>query len=113
MRRIPSIRNRNALSKTVEPRIDPFTRQWTSILIAAAIVSLIVKSLLAWNTLGTNDILQWQFSAEKANSVSAIHLYTDEVKQSYLGQARPPTVFNHPPFIVYLLRVLFWLSESI
>jgi hypothetical protein len=36
--------------KTVEPRVNPFTRQWTWILLAAAITSLVVKFLLAWNT---------------------------------------------------------------
>ena len=99
--------------KTVEPHVNPFTRQWTWILLAAAIASLVVKGLLAWNTLGTNDMLQWQFSAEKARHVDAIRLYSEEVQQSYLGQSRPPTVFNHPPFIVYLLRLILQLSESL
>jgi hypothetical protein len=58
-------------------------------------------------------MLQWQFSAEKARHVDAIRLYSEEVQQSYLGKARPPTVFNHPPFIVYLLRLILQLSESL
>jgi hypothetical protein len=71
------------------------------ILLAGMVGSLAIKAVLAWSTLGTNDVLLWQFAAEKARHV---RLYTEGVDLFYLGRPYPPSVFNHPPFMIYLLR---------
>jgi hypothetical protein len=61
--------------KTVEPRVNPFTRQWTWILLAAAIASLVVKGLLAWNTLGTNDILALRENSQEVAFYAAFLVF--------------------------------------
>jgi hypothetical protein len=74
--------------------------------------ALAIKALLAWGTLGTNDILLWQFASQKARHLDAVRLYTEGVDLFYQGQPYPPSVFNHPPFMIYLLRLLGWISDS-
>jgi hypothetical protein len=93
----------------VQPR--PADR-WTAILLAGMVGALAIKVFLAWTTLGTNDVLVWQFAAKKALHTDAVRLYTDGVDLFYGGRPYPQSVFNHPPFMIYLLRFLAWISNS-
>jgi hypothetical protein len=95
--------------------ISPLRRPatWTTILLVIMAGAFAVKALLAWSTLGTNDILLWQFAEQKARQVDAVRLYTDGVDLFYQGRPYPPSVFNHPPFMIYLLRLLGLISDSV
>lgn len=80
----------------------------TLVLIAAGI-SLALKFLLADTTLGSNDALFWIYSTAKSLHAAPSDLYAG-VDLFYLGKSYPSTIFNHPPFIIYFLRVVGTMS---
>jgi len=77
-------------------------------LIAALVLSTFIKLLLAWFTVGTNDVVTWLSFAHAAQSCGACVYHS-------LGPYGDP--FNHPPFIIHFLKLLptasglfpFWL----
>ena len=79
-------------------RWRPHFRPWPVLVGVAAVLSLVVKVIIALRTHGTNDVLYWERFLATANSAGGIHLYHS---LSY---------FNHPPFMIHLLRVLGFMS---
>ena len=77
------------------------------ILAVVVAIATVIKLVLAWVTIGTNDIVTWRAFAIQAKLCGAC-VY------NLTGPYGDP--FNHPPFIIHLLRVLpdtdwfpFWL----
>ena len=59
----------------------------TMVLSALALLSFLIKALLAFNTFGTNDILMFQTSLQKADEVPGIQMYEDKtVRLEYHGE---------------------------
>jgi hypothetical protein len=74
------------------------TRPGLCVVIAAAI-ALLFKVVIAFNTFGTNDVVEfYRFAAQ---------LKHDGLKQTYLQQAS----FNHPPLVAHYLTVIYDLNH--
>ncbi len=71
----------------------------TEWVIAAALASLIGKILIAYSTLGTNDVLTFYLFG---------HALTEHGLE---GTYRSTVLFNHPPLTAYFLRAIFYLSH--
>jgi hypothetical protein len=77
---------------------------WRRAILAAAVVALLLKSALALRTIGTNDVLTFDFFSLVAAQQPGRNLYL---------YADPPFfVFNHPPFMIHGLRALRWLGQA-
>jgi hypothetical protein len=67
-------------------------------------VALLLKSALALRTIGTNDVITFDYFSFVAAQQPGRNLYL---------YAEPPWfVFNHPPFMIHALRALRWLSQA-
>src|SRR5215472_10741539 len=72
-------------------------------------LAFVLKCLLAWNTLGTNDVLTWENFNRLAGSLGPTHLYDGPVGEQYSYPSfTSGIIFNHPPLIALSLR---WLSS--
>ena len=76
-------------------------------------LSLVFKILLAVATYGTNDIDMWESSAVLAQGDDAIRLYQQPVPVLHEGERYDQQVFNHPPLIIPLLRLLDAISNQL
>ena len=77
---------------------------WRRTIVAAAVVALLLKSALALRTIGTNDVITFDYFSVVAAQQPGRNLYL---------YAEPPWfVFNHPPFMIHALRALRWLSQA-
>src|SRR5215471_17658934 len=66
-----------------------------------ALVSFLIKAALAFNTFGTNDVLMFQESFEKAERVPGIQMYEHKtVRLDYEGKKLWDELFNHPPSMI-------------
>jgi hypothetical protein len=79
------------------------TRNWRIVIISAASLALIVKLYFALTTLGTNDVLTWQSFLNNIREFGGIGTYQ---RPGIFGDP-----FNHPPFMIHVLKVLGFLSD--
>jgi hypothetical protein len=80
------------------------SRGWLIRVIAAAALAFIIKTSLAWNTYGTNDVLTWEQDLAKLHADGSTALYRDGIQFS--GGPLTLQAFVHPPFMIHLLG--FW-----
>jgi len=73
--------------------------RWKAVIFSAALFSFICKVLLAWNTFGTNDNYAWERFSFWARFLGA-------------GVYRATPDFNHPPPMIYVLRLIGWLTDT-
>jgi hypothetical protein len=79
-----------ALEQTVRSEI------WV---VAAALVALVLKLLIAWNTFGTNDVISFYQFAQSLSQHGLEHTYISII------------AFNHPPLVAYYLELIYKLSQ--
>ncbi len=63
-----------------------------------------VKLTLSFTTYGTNDVLTWEADLRKIQSEGGLALYRDGAAPSWQGKTYSVEPFNHPPFMIYLIR---------
>lgn len=87
-----------------KPAADPSKR---FVILAVVAIATVIKLVLAWLTIGTNDVVTWRAFAINAKSCGAC-------AYNLAGPYGDP--FNHVPFIIHFLKVLpatdwfpFWL----
>lgn len=73
-------------------------------------LALVLKCLLAWNTLGTNDMSTWANFARVAAGLGPAHLYDGPVQEQYSYYR--VSIFNHPPLMALSIRWLFSVAQS-
>jgi hypothetical protein len=74
------------------------------VVIAAITFATVIKLCLAIFTLGTNDVITWQ------SFVANIHQAGDVTVYQLRGISGDP--FNHPPFMIHVLRLLDWINRE-
>lgn len=74
-----------------------FLGSW--IVLFAAGIALIVKLLIAWNTIGTNDVVSFYFFGKS--------LTEKGLELTYLSQVS----FNHPPLVAAFIRGIYQLDH--
>jgi len=92
--------------ETISPRVGlvssataPVTTTKRLCVLIAAIVALVAKLMIAWNTFGTNDVLTF-------------YLFGRTIAENGLGAMYQTTVlFNHPPLTAYYLRWIYELQR--
>lgn len=85
--------------KRREPGSAPSVRPafWVEI---AAFIALVLKLVIAFNTIGTNDVVRfYQFAASLSDG---------GLEQTY----RQMAAFNHPPLVAYFLTAIFRLAQQ-
>ena len=72
----------------------------------AALGAFVLKVALAATTHGSTDVLLFEADAEKVRRDGAVALYRDGVVTEWCGgpETRPCPPFNHPPFMIQVLR---------
>jgi hypothetical protein len=70
------------------------------LLLLAILATTVTKLALAWNTLGTNDVMTWKTFTDSIHQHGGAWLYQHDI------------LFNHPPFMVQVLKLLHWLVSS-
>jgi hypothetical protein len=80
------------------------SRNWRLVIMSAAFLALIIKLYLALTTLGTNDVLTWQSFLNNIKEFGGIGTYQ---RPGIFGDP-----FNHPPFMIHVLKVLGFLSDT-
>jgi hypothetical protein len=75
-------------------------KKWLAVVAIAATVALAAKIVLALNTYGTNDVRAWEGFLAKIRASSGLALYHDV------------EAFNHPPSMIYLLRLWGWAADQ-
>ncbi|HJX91163.1 MAG TPA: glycosyltransferase 87 family protein [Pyrinomonadaceae bacterium] len=78
-------------------------RNWQIAIIAATALAVFMKLYLALTTLGTNDVLTWQSFLNNIREFGGIGTYQ---RPGVFGDP-----YNHPPFMIHVLRVLGFLSD--
>ncbi|MEJ3749503.1 glycosyltransferase 87 family protein [Actinomycetes bacterium KLBMP 9797] len=73
-----------------------------SIVLVVAVVTTVLKILVAANTYGTNDVGYWLIFTQGVRDYGPIGIYGAD-----LGRA----LYNHPPLTSYLLVVVNWLVD--
>jgi hypothetical protein len=79
----------------------------------AAAVALAAKTVLAFVTYGTNDVLTWEADLHTLKTKGAQTLYIEGSRPTW--QANLTGVrqqFNHPPFMIHVLRAGAFLAET-
>lgn len=76
-------------------------RRWTAIVILLAALAFGIKIVLAYTTVGTNDVLYWQRFL--------LHLQQDGALELYRRPVRGFNFFNHPPFMIHALNGMSFL----
>jgi len=73
--------------------------------IAAAVLALALKTTIAFNTYGTNDVITWERDLAKVEAGGATALYREGILYaSANGVAYASQAFIHPPFMLTALR---------
>jgi len=85
-------------------------RRWIGAVIVLGSLALVLKCLLAWNTLGTNDMSTWANFARVAAGLGPAHLYDGPVQEQYSYYR--VSIFNHPPLMALSIRWLFSVAQS-
>ncbi len=81
--------------------------------IAAAVLALALKTVIALTTYGTNDVMTWERDLGKVESQGAAALYRDGisyVSASGVNYSNQP--FIHPPFMLTVLRAWDVLARA-
>ena len=78
-------------------------RNWRIAIITATAIALVMKLYLALATLGTNDVLTWQSFLNNIREFGGIGTYQ---RPGVFGDP-----YNHPPFMIHVLKVLGFLSD--
>lgn len=78
-------------------------RNWRIAIITATALATIIKLYLALATLGTNDFLTWESFLNNVKEFGGIGTYQ---RPGVFGDP-----FNHPPFMIHVLKVLGFLSD--
>ena len=74
--------------------------------IAAAVLALALKTAIAFNTYGTNDVMTWERDLAKVEGEGAATLYREGILyKSADGDTYASQPFVHPPFMVTVLRI--------
>src|ERR1700730_9961478 len=81
-----------AVSRSCERR----TGFWVAI---AALIAAAVKTAIAWNTIGTNDVVTFYQFARSLQSHGLEWTYAHDIS------------FNHPPLTAYFLRGIYNLAQ--
>lgn len=80
--------------------------------IAAAVLALALKTVIALTTYGTNDVMTWERDLAKVESQGAAALYRDGISYaSSDGVVYANQPFIHPPFMLTVLRAWDALSR--
>ena len=87
-------------------------RRWMVILIAAAAIAFTAKLVLALTTYGTNDILTWEADLRQLESGGVLQLYRQGSMPVWHGTVYGSERFNHPPFIISMLRLWGWAATQ-
>ncbi|HEX2971265.1 MAG TPA: glycosyltransferase 87 family protein [Tepidisphaeraceae bacterium] len=72
---------------------------WALGVLAIALVATAGKLWLALRTYGSNDVLYWERFLQGYRDLGGVELY----RQHWL--------FNHPPFMIHVLRAMGWLTS--
>lgn len=81
---------------------------WRPILLVGGVLAAtIVKLILAYTTFGTTDVAYWEMFLEGYRRLGGLGLYRNTI----LFPGRFNEVFNHPPFMILVLRALGGLQE--
>jgi hypothetical protein len=76
-------------------------------IVVLGISAFFCKSLLAWNTLGTNDMLTWETFARFSEKFGPALLYEDLIEEEFTYSGRHfYSLFNHPPLMALGLPYL-------
>jgi len=78
-------------------------RNWRIAIITATAIAVILKLYLALTTLGSNDVLTWQSFLNNVKAFGGIGTYQ---RPGVFGDP-----YNHPPFMIHVLKVLGFLSD--
>jgi len=68
-------------------------------IVAAALIALVLKLVIAWNTFGTNDVISFYKFAHSLNHHGLEQTYTSSI------------AFNHPPLVAHYLELIYKLSR--
>ena len=91
---------------------QPSYRNYRSIA-AAAIAATILKLVLAFFTIGTNDSVTWDNDLTRFRTVGFAQLYRKGVQWPRpSGRMGPNQAFIHPPGILHLMQLLEWLRDT-
>jgi hypothetical protein len=86
-------------------------RAWMPI--AAAVFALAIKTAIALNTYGTNDVMTWERDLAKVEGEGAATLYREGILyKSAEGVTYASQPFIHPPFMLTVLRVWAALARA-
>ena len=77
--------------------------KWRIAIVTATVIVVILKLYLALTTLGSNDVLTWQSFLNNIKEFGGIGTYQ---RPGVFGDP-----YNHPPFMIHILRVLGFLSD--
>lgn len=77
----------------------PSSTQRDRVVLVVALLALVVKLCIAWNTIGTNDTVTFFDFAR--------HLQEKGLAETYRWTA----LFNHPPLTAYYLELIVWLHN--
>ncbi|MGD1097318.1 MAG: glycosyltransferase 87 family protein [Bryobacteraceae bacterium] len=80
--------------------VSDVSRGWKIAIVAAATCALVVKLFLALKTIGTNDVTTFHHFLVWWRYLGTVGLY------------RADSGFNHPPSMLYVLRLFGWLESS-
>lgn len=82
---------------------------WRPILLVSGIVAAtVVKLILAYTTFGTTDVAYWEMFLEGYQRLGGLGLYRNTI----LFPGRFNEVFNHPPFMILVLRAMGELQAA-
>lgn len=82
-------------------------------LVLVGLVALLLKSLLAFFTFGSTDVLIFEADLDKIGKDGGVALYRDGIRTPWCGEPlRPCPPFIHPPFVVHALQGWALLSRA-
>lgn len=90
----------------VSDKGKPQPRAWAVAIGVAALLALATKLTIALRTYGTNDVSYWLWFLEQLRAAGGVGLYHAS------DPSNGTKFFNHPPFMIHVLRALDWLSTA-
>lgn len=72
----------------------------------AALLAFALKTTIAIRTYGTNDVSYWLWFLEQLRASDGVGLYHAS------DPSNGTKFFNHPPFMIHVLRLLDWLATA-
>ena len=104
---VASLEADSAATTTVSLEKSAARSRVTLWIIGAALVGLLLKLVIAYNTFGTNDVFTFYTFARSLSEHGLEWTY----RQGVVGLASAP-IFNHPPVTAYFLRFIYALSHN-